>query len=183
MGIVGERLVGLIVRQVEERSLVVWYDPGADFKAVAERLAVPGTTVARYDGSFINLRPEIDSLLNGLEPPKLAVSVPVEQADTYHALVGLEAAGVVMQPGQQPFKCNTRLALVARNALKNVIGERQAGVCLGRSLQEVVDPPQVRPRLADPGRVPVHRVVGRVDEGQTERRPALDEARAASHAR
>ena len=31
-----------------------------------------------------------------------------------------------MQPGQQPFKCNTRLALVARNALKNVIGEENA---------------------------------------------------------
>jgi hypothetical protein len=123
MGIVSEHLVGLIARQVEERSLAVWYDPGADYKAVAERLEIPGTTIARYDGSFLKLRREIDPLLNGLEPPRLVVYVPVEQANTQHALVELEAAGVVMQPGEQPYKCNTRLALVACNALKTVIGD------------------------------------------------------------
>ena len=126
MGIVTEHLVGLITKQVEERSLVVWYDPGADYRAVAEHLDIPGTTVACYDGSFLKLRREIDSLLNGLEPPKLIVYVPEEQADTYHALVELEEAGVVIQPGQQPAKCNTRLALVARNALKSVIGDENA---------------------------------------------------------
>lgn len=126
MGIVSEHLVRLIAKQVEERSLVVWYDPNADYRAVAERLDIPGTTVARYDGSFLKLRREIDPLLNDLEPPKLVVYIPVEQANTYHALVELEAAGVVMQPGQQPFMCNTRLALVARNALKNVIGDENA---------------------------------------------------------
>lgn len=125
-GIVSEYLVGLIAKQVEECSLVVWYDPGADYRAVAERLEIPGTTVAQYDGSFLKLRREIDLLLNGLEPPNLVVYVPVEQANTYHALVELEAAGVVMQPGQQPFKCNTRLSLVARNALRNVIGDENA---------------------------------------------------------
>src|SRR4051794_6512162 len=113
MGIVSKHLVGLIAKQVEERSLVVWYDPGADYRTVAERLEISGTTIARYDGSFLKLRREIDSLLNGTEPPKLVVYVPVEQANTFHALVELEEAGVVMQPGQQPFKCNTRLALVA----------------------------------------------------------------------
>lgn len=126
MGIVSEHLVGLIAKQVEENSLVVWYDPGADYRAVTERLTIPGTTIARYDGSFLQLRRDIDSLLGGLEPPKLVVYVPVEQAETFHALVELEAGGVVMQPGQQPAKCNTRLALVARNALKNVIGDENA---------------------------------------------------------
>jgi hypothetical protein len=125
-GIVSEHLVGLIAKQVEESSLVVWYDPGADYRAVAERIAIPGTTIARYDGSFLRLRREIEPLLNDLDPPRLVVYVPVEQADTNHALVELEEAGVVMQPGQQPAKCNTRLALVARNALKSVIGDGNA---------------------------------------------------------
>src|SRR5437762_6862655 len=102
MGIVSEHLVGLIAKQVEERSLVVWYDPSADYRAVAESLELPGTTVARYDGSFLKLRREIDSLLNDLEPPKLVVYVPIGQAETHHALVELEEAGVVMRPGQQP---------------------------------------------------------------------------------
>ena len=123
MGIVSEHLVGLIAKQVEENSLVVWYDPNADYRAVAEQLEIPDTTIACYDRSFLKLRREIDTLLGGLEPPKLVVYVPVEQANTCHALVELEEAGVVMQPGQQPAKCNTRLALVARNALRNVIGD------------------------------------------------------------
>jgi hypothetical protein len=124
--VVSKHLVALIAKQVEERSLVVWYDPGADYKAVAENLEIAGTTVARYDGSFFKLRREIDQLLNGLEPTKLVVYVPIEQASTYHALVEVEAAGVVMQPGQQPYKCNTRLALVARNDLKSLIGDENA---------------------------------------------------------
>ena len=68
MGIVSEYLIGLIAKQVEENSLVVWYDPGADYRAVAERIEIPGTTFARYDGSFLNLRRGIDSLLNDVEP-------------------------------------------------------------------------------------------------------------------
>jgi hypothetical protein len=118
-------LISLIARQVEESSLVVWNDPSADCRAV-ERIEIPDTRFARDDGSFLNLRREIDSLLNGLEPPNLVVHVRVEQANTCHALVELEEAGVVMQPCQQPAKCNTRLAFVARNALKSVIGDENA---------------------------------------------------------
>ena len=125
-GIVSTHLWQLIAKQVEERSLVVWYDPGAAYRAVAERLEIPGTTIARYDGSFLKLRREIDLLLNGMEPPRLVVYIPLDQTETYHALIEIEEAGLVMRPGQQPAKCNTKLALVARNALKNVIGDANA---------------------------------------------------------
>ena len=47
------------------------------------------------------------------------------QADTHNALVELEAAGVVMQPGQQPPNRNTKLAVVARNALRPLLGDDQ----------------------------------------------------------
>src|SRR6516164_5333387 len=126
MGVVSEHLVSLLAKQVEERSLVVWYDPGADYRAIAETMTVPDATLARYDGSFLKLRRDIDHLLNGLEPPRLVVYVPAEQSQTQHALVELEEPGVVMQPGQQPPNRNTRLSIVARNALKNVIGEDNA---------------------------------------------------------
>lgn len=143
-GVVSDYLIDLIAKQVEERSLVVWYDPNADYKAVAERLEQPGVRVVRYDGSFLRLRRDTDSLLDGSEPPELVVYVPLNQENTHHALVELEAAGVVMQPGQQPAKCNTRLALVARNALKSVIGEANAAeaekqVEAGRLTLEDVD--------------------------------------------
>ena len=44
----------------------------------------------------------------------------MDQGGTDHALIELEAAGVVMQPGQQPPARNTRLSLVARNALRPI---------------------------------------------------------------
>ena len=52
MGIVSEYLIGLIAKQVEENSLVVWYDPGADYRAVAERIEIPGDDVRSLRRQF-----------------------------------------------------------------------------------------------------------------------------------
>ena len=128
MGIATDYVLGLILKQVADHRLVVWYDPdGAYAEAVdelAQKSATDGSlTVAKYGNSFLQLRKEIDPLLNGEEPPRLVVYVPVDQAETHHALIELEAAGVVIQPGQQPPQRNTRLSIVARNALKTVLGE------------------------------------------------------------
>lgn len=73
MGIVSEHLVGLIAKQVEDRRLVVWYDPEREYAQTAAELALPQTTIARYGGSFFSLRREIDHLLNGDQPPRLVV--------------------------------------------------------------------------------------------------------------
>ena len=88
---------------------------------------LPNTTVARYDGSFLKLRKEIDHLLNDGQPPRLVVYVPIERTETHSALIELDCAGVIMQPRQQPPACNTRLSVVARNALKPILGEDQVG--------------------------------------------------------
>jgi len=123
-GVVTEGLFGLIAKQVEDHKLVVWYDPECAYADAAARFDLPNTTIARYDGSFLQLRKEIDHLLGGEEPPRLVVYVPVDQGKTHHALIELEVAGVVIQPGQQPPQRNTRLSILARNALKCVLEER-----------------------------------------------------------
>jgi hypothetical protein len=125
-GVVTKHLVSLVTKQVDDSALVVWYDPEGHYQAVALDFALPGTTVARYDGSFLQLRREIEPLLNDIDPPRLLVYVPKHQGETDHALIELEAAGVVMQPGQQPPIRNTRLSLVARNALRPLRGEANA---------------------------------------------------------
>lgn len=125
-GVVTEHLVGLIARQVEDHSLVVWYDPDNAYTDVASGLVLHKTTVVQYDGSFFKLRNEIDHLMNDLQPPRLVVYVPEDRANTHHALIELEAAGVVVQPGQQPPTRNTRLAVIARNALRPILGEETA---------------------------------------------------------
>lgn len=125
MGLVSQHVVSLIDRQVQEHGVVVWYDPERAYSGLAANLSLPETTVSRYDGSFFRLRHEIDHLMNGEQPPRLVVYVPMEQADTHHALIELEAAGVVMRPGQQPPSRNTKLAVVARNALRPLLGDEQ----------------------------------------------------------
>lgn len=126
MAVVTEHLVGLITKQVEGHALVVWYDPDKAYQDVAKGLDLHKTTVAHYDGSFFKLRHEIDHLMNDLQPPRLVVYVPEDRGTTHHALVELEAAGVVIQPGQQPPTRNTRLAVIARNALRPILGDESA---------------------------------------------------------
>ena len=125
MAVVTEALVRLIAKQVDEKGLVVWYDPEQAYGAVAEELQLPNTTVARYDGSFFRLRREIDYLLDDSKPPRLVVYVPIERTETNSALIELDCAGVIMQPRQQPPACNTRLSVVARNSLTPILGEDQ----------------------------------------------------------
>ena len=127
VGVVTQHLISLIAKQINANGLVVWYDPE---DAYADALAAlhSQTTVLRYTDSFLCLRWEIDQkhLMDGEEAPCLVVYVPMAQDQTNHALIELEAAGVIMQPGQQPPARNTRLAVVARNALKGVLGDETA---------------------------------------------------------
>jgi hypothetical protein len=122
-GIVTEHLISLIAKQVNDSGLVVWYDPDGAYAGALAALNLPDATALRYMGSFIKLRWEIDQkhLMDGDEAPRLVVYVPMAQDQTHHALIELEAAGVIMQPSQQPPARNTRLAVVARNALKGVL--------------------------------------------------------------
>src|SRR5215213_9414271 len=96
--LVTEYLRKLIDKQVADHRLVVWYDPEQAYVSAAQALDIPDATIARYDGSFLKLRHEIDPLLIGLQPPRLVVYVPLDQGQTHHALIELEAAGVVVQP-------------------------------------------------------------------------------------
>ena len=118
-------LFELIQKQVDDKGLVVWYDPEQAYGTAVAELTLPKTTVARFDGSFLKLRKEIDHLMGDSKPPRLVVYVPIEREKTHAALIELDAAGVVLQPRQQPPSCNTRLSVVARNALKPILGEDQ----------------------------------------------------------
>jgi hypothetical protein len=107
----------LIIGQVDVHGVVIWFDPQRDYAGLVGDLALPHTTVVRYKDSFFALRHEIESLLDGLEPPRLLIYVPLDPARAYDALAEVQAAGVTMQPGQQPPERNTNLALVARQAV------------------------------------------------------------------
>ena len=98
MGIVTDYLIDVILRQVDDHGLVVWYDPDQHYADVAHSLSLPDTHVECYDGSFFALRYAVDDLLDGLDAPRLVVYVPLDPVDTHHALIELEAAGSSCAP-------------------------------------------------------------------------------------
>lgn len=125
MAPVTEFLLEMLRKQVEAHGTVVWYDPKGAYKSLAESLlpeAVGGASIYRYDPQkgFFWLRRELEPLWGGTEPPRLLLYVPLEQAETKHALIEFEVGGVVMQPRAQRPERNTALAAVARQALKDV---------------------------------------------------------------
>jgi hypothetical protein len=124
LGKVIAHLRSLIEKQVGQHGIVVWYDPERHYEAALPAIGAASPLV-RYQGSFIALRKEVDPLIEAAEaPPSLIVYVPLDPAAAHHALVEIEALGVVMKPGQQPTARNTRLAVVARGALRGEIGEQ-----------------------------------------------------------
>src|SRR5439155_1741149 len=86
-------------------------------------LEIPDTKIALHRDSFFDLRYEIEPLLENFERPRLIVYVPLEAEETDHALAEVEAAGVILRPGQQPPTRNTRLSVIAKNALRTTVRE------------------------------------------------------------
>ena len=125
MAVASEYLKQLISKQVDDRGLVVWYDPDRSYEELAREIAFPETQVILYDGSFLHLRKQVDPLLKGSQPPRLVVYIPLEREKTHSALIELDCAGVIMQPRQQPLACNTRLSVIARSVLRPILGEDQ----------------------------------------------------------
>ncbi|MBI4586090.1 MAG: PglZ domain-containing protein [Planctomycetes bacterium] len=126
MGAVSESLKKLIADQIDKKCLVVWYDPEKHYTSFAPSLALAETHLACYHGSFYALRHEVSRLLEGTEPPRLLVYVPLERESAGNALVELEAAGVVLRPGEQPWERNTKLSILARRAAEPILGAAQA---------------------------------------------------------
>ncbi|MBI3966693.1 MAG: PglZ domain-containing protein [Chloroflexi bacterium] len=148
MGLVKEHLRGLIERQAQEKGIVVWLDPERHYEGYVAELAgaqgaglgeaVPvgtesggrteaGLRVEVYGGSFFELRRRIDALLElpAEAAPRLVVYVPLSAEATENALIELTAAGVVMQPGRPSPLLNTRLAVVAKAALRTTLAKGQ----------------------------------------------------------
>ncbi|MBN1854455.1 MAG: hypothetical protein JW829_17115 [Pirellulales bacterium] len=135
MGKVTDELIGLIAKQVDDHGIVVWYDPERIYGAVARGLNLTETTVFHCTNGFFELRHRIDPLLEFVEegghlrihaevPPRLVVYVPQDRSETHYALVEVESAGVVIEPGANPWQRNTRLKVLAERIFKQISADR-----------------------------------------------------------
>jgi len=132
MGRVSDAVAARVLEQIGRHAIVVWYDPDRIYGPVAASLEEHGVPVERYEGSFFELRHRAERYIRDEAPRRLLVYVPLPREETGHALVELEALGVVMRPGQQPPARNTRLAVVAREALASSLPQGQAREILQR---------------------------------------------------
>lgn len=122
-GLVTQTLAARIRKQVEANGLVVWYDPERIYADAVAGLDLGGAAVERFETSVFELRKRLEPYLGDTEPPQLVVYIPEAESKVGAAFCEIGAAGVVMRPGKQPPVLNTRLAVIARTALKTVMGD------------------------------------------------------------
>jgi hypothetical protein len=114
-------LINLIQQQVNEKGVVVWFDPDGTYATLANTMTLPNTRIVRLSGSYLALRWQVDDLFNNVEsdlPPRLVIYVPNDRASTQHALDEFVVVGAVMQPEGESPALTTKLETIARNALK-----------------------------------------------------------------
>lgn len=128
MGAVSNHLRELVMRQVDENGLVVWFDPDLHYREFVQSLDLADTVVVSYEKSFFALRRQIDPYMGGERPPRLVVYVPLAEEETQNALTELAKAGVVLKPGQNPWQRNTRLSVVAKGVFVTAQGPEQAAI-------------------------------------------------------
>lgn len=117
MGVITEALTELIAGYIRDHGLVLWFDREQHYEGVARRLKAGQDRVVIFQGSFYQLRREVEPFIRSLEPPKLLIYLPVAWEDAEEPLAELLALGVDLRPGVAG-NCNTRLAVIARKALK-----------------------------------------------------------------
>lgn len=122
MGVITEAIEKLIGDFIRDRGLVLWFDPDRHYERVAGSLNAGQEHVLVFEGSFYKLRLEAEPFLRGFDAPKLLVYLPIAWEDAKEPLAEMLALGVDLRPGVSGSR-NTRLAVVARKALKGRVAD------------------------------------------------------------
>ena len=148
-GAVTQHLIDLITKQVADHGIVVWYDPENAYPSVFEQLqrhsTDHGPLTFRFNGSFFELRAELEPLLEFIAhdggwlaeadaPARAIVYVPLARGDANHALVEAEAAGTVVEPGGNVWQRNSRLRVVAERVFRQLAPDRAEAI--GKEIDE-----------------------------------------------
>ena len=122
MRVITEAIEKLVSEYVHQRGLVLWFDPERHYESVARGLNAGQERILAFDGSFYKLRLTAEPFLRGFDAPKLLVYLPIAWEDAREPLAELLALGVDLRPGVSGSR-NTRLAVVARKALKGRVAD------------------------------------------------------------
>lgn len=117
MGAIADAIEKLIVENVREHGLVLWFDLEQFYKGIIQDIEVGQDQLLVFDGSFYKLRLEAEPFLRYLDPPKLLVYLPISWEQAREPLAEMLALGVDLRPGLAG-NHNTRPAVIARRVLK-----------------------------------------------------------------
>ena len=134
-----DSLSQLIQRQINERGIVVWYDPDKAYAQAVDALNLEGVTVLKYVDGYFRLREELENWLEWIDekgrpiadgevPPKLLVYVPQYRPESHYALIEVETAGVVVEPGAPVTERNTRLSGLVERVFTKISPEKAGHV-------------------------------------------------------
>jgi hypothetical protein len=121
MGIVTAHLLQRIVRLINQQHVVVWYDPEKHYADFAQSISLPDVEIAQYQGSFFQLRYDIEPHIAAENPPRLLVYVAMDRSASGNALVEAERAGAVLEPNGSGGLQDTSLETIGRSALVGVL--------------------------------------------------------------
>jgi len=122
MGVITEAIEKLIGDFIRDRGLVLWFDPERHYESVARGLNAGQERILVFDDSFYKLRLDAEPFVRGFDAPKLLVYLPVAWEDAKEPLAEMLTLGVDLRPGVSGSR-NTRLAVVARKALKGRVAD------------------------------------------------------------
>ena len=121
MSEVAKFLSQFIRKQMDGHGIVVWYDPQNNYNTIIDNLTLKGIPVLKFQGSFIQIRFELEPYLSQNETPKVLVYIPMDRSETNYALIEAEVAGCFLTPGHSDADKNTSLEHLAYRILKNII--------------------------------------------------------------
>jgi len=130
MAKLAEYLANLIKKQINEKGIVVWYDSDHSYTDLARTINLPDVTILHYTDSFFRLRKAYDGWMEYLNPderpvencnvpPELLIYVPLDRRKTANALIEIESAGSIMEPGAGVLDRNTRLRVIAESVFRD----------------------------------------------------------------
>jgi len=96
-----------LAKAIRQAGVVIWQDDSREYRSVAQSICPPDVAFAAFDGSWYQLRHEVESLLASDHPPQLVIYAPA-QAPVEDPLAEIRSAG-------KEFK--RRLSTLVRQAL------------------------------------------------------------------
>jgi hypothetical protein len=123
MGVVTDYIVKLVQKNLDEYCIVIWYDPKEHYSSLINKFQSI-VTVLEYQGSYIQIRYELEPYLDSKEMKKVLVYIPQEQDELASPVIEAEYYGTVIKPSGPTGK-NTKLEIIARNALANLFDSEE----------------------------------------------------------